>query len=257
MAKGTKKIIIGNWKMNPLTGKEAEKLFESIAKSVSRIKKTEVIVCAPFVYLDRLTKIRTSKIKLGAQDSFGLDIGPFTGEVSPEMLYDIGVRYVILGHSERRTLGENNSDINKKIKGALSAGLVPILCVGESERDENHEYFNIVKTQLEECLAGVSKISISKIIIAYEPIWAISSTANRRDATALDSREMAIFIRKILSDKFGSEAQSIKIIYGGSANEKDAEDFLKNGGVDGLLPGRAALDAKKFSEIIKIAEKVG
>ena len=256
MAKGTKKIIIGNWKMNPLTGKEAEKLFESIAKSVSRIKKTEVIVCAPFVYLDRLTKIRTSKIKLGAQDSFGLDIGPFTGEVSPEMLYDIGVRYVILGHSERRTLGENNSDINKKIKGALSAGLVPILCVGESERDENHEYFNIVKTQLEECLAGVSKISISKIIIAYEPIWAISSTANRRDATALDSREMAIFIRKILSDKFGSEAQSIKIIYGGSANEKDAEDFLKNGGVDGLLPGRASLDAKKFSEIIKIAEKV-
>ncbi|OGI61054.1 triose-phosphate isomerase [Candidatus Nomurabacteria bacterium RIFCSPHIGHO2_01_FULL_38_19] len=250
------KIIIGNWKMNPLTGKEAEKLFGSIAKAVSRVKKTEIIICAPFVYLDRLTKIRTSKIKLGAQDSFGLNTGPFTGEISPEMLYDIGVRYVILGHSERRALGENNSDINKKIKSALSAGLVPILCVGDDARDENHEYFNIVKIQLEECLAGVSKTAISKVIVAYEPIWAISSTVNRRNATALDSREMAIFIRKILSDKFGSEAQSIKIIYGGSANEKDAEDFLKNGGVDGLLPGRASLDAKKFSEIIKIAEKV-
>src|SRR3989344_3498736 len=252
----TKKIIIGNWKMNPLTGKEAEKWFASIAKLVKRIKNTDIVICAPFIYLEKLKKI-SRKVALGAQDAFWGDVGPFTGEVSPEMLYDIGVRYVILGHSERRTLGENNSDINKKIKGALSAGLVPILCVGESERDENHEYFNIVKTQLEECLAGVSKISISKIIIAYEPIWAISSTVNRRDATSTDSREMAIFIRKILSDKFGSEAQSIKIIYGGSANEKDAEDFLKNGGVDGLVPGRASLDAKKFSEIIKIAEKVG
>src|SRR3989338_8824115 len=135
------KIIIGNWKMNPLTGKEAEKLFGSIAKAVSRVKKTEIIICAPFVYLDRLTKIRTSKIKLGAQDSFGLDTGPFTGEISPEMLYDIGVRYVILGHSERRALGENNSDINKKIKSALVSGITPVVCVAEKERDESHKYF--------------------------------------------------------------------------------------------------------------------
>lgn len=256
MIKTGKKIIIGNWKMNPLTGKDAEKLFKSIAKLVSRVKKTEIIICPPFIYLDILKKIRTSKIKLGAQNSFGLDVGPFTGEVSAEMLYQMGVKYVILGHSERRTLGENNSDINKKIKGALSAGLAPILCVGESTRDDNHEYFNIVKMQLEECLAGVSKNFISKIIIAYEPVWAISSTANRRDATSRDCEEMAIFIRKILADKFGSQTEGMKIIYGGSVSGKDAGDFLQNGGVDGLLPGRASLNAKKFTEIVKIAENI-
>ncbi len=252
----SKKIIIGNWKMNPGTVKEAEKLFKDVARAVSRIKKTEVIISAPFVYLDRLAKIRTSKVKLGAQDSFGLDVGPFTGEISPEMLYELGVRYVILGHSERRALGENNMLINKKIKGALGAGLAPVLCIGENERDDDHKYFNIVKSQLEECLFGVSKTMLSKIIIAYEPVWALSSTANRRDATATDSREMTIFIRKILSDKFGRDAQKMKIIYGGSVTEKDAGDFLENGGVDGLLPGRASLTAKKFTDIIKIAENI-
>jgi len=249
-----KKIIVGNWKMNPLTLKEAEKLFSGVAKGISSVKKTEVIICPPFLYLERLKKIRTSKIKLGAQDVFPGETGAYTGEVSGEMLYDIGVRYVILGHSERRAFGENNQDINKKIKGALASSLVPILCVGESVRDEDHSYFNLVKTQLEECLTGISKSSISKVIIAYEPVWALSSTLNRKDATPADSREMVIFIRKILSDKFGTETGTVRIIYGGSANEKHAEDFLKNGGVDGLLPGRASLDAKKFTEIIKICE---
>lgn len=249
-----KKIIIGNWKMNPLTLKEAEKLFGTIAKSVSRIKKTEVVICPPFIYLNKLTKIRTSKIKLGAQDAFWGEVGAFTGEVSAEMLYNVGARYVILGHSERRALGESDSDIIKKIKASLVAGLRPILCVGESARDESHGYFNFVKIQLEECLAGISKNSISKIIIAYEPIWAISSTPNRKDATPDDSREMTIFIRKILSDKFGHDAGRMRIIYGGSVNEKDGYDFLKNGGVDGLLAGRASLNAKKFMEIVKICE---
>ncbi len=249
-----KKLVIGNWKMNPLTLKEAEKLFSDIAFGVSRTKHTDVVVCPPVLYLEKLTKIRTSKIKLGAQDSFWGDTGAFTGEVSSEMLYEIGARYVILGHSERRALGESNVDVNKKLKGALASGLRPVLCVGETVRDENHGYFSLVKTQLEECLAGISKNSISKIVIAYEPVWAISSTVNRKDATADDSREMSIFIKKILSDKFGKGASAVKIIYGGSANEKDAEDFLSNGGVDGLLAGRASLSAKKFTEIVKICE---
>jgi triosephosphate isomerase len=171
-----KKIIIGNWKMNPFNLKEAEKLFRGIAKGVSSIKKTEVVICPPFLYLERLKKIRTSKIKLGAQDAFEGGVGAYTGEVSGEMLYNVGVRYVILGHSERRALGESNNDVNKKIKGSLASSLVPILCVGESVRDEDHSYFNLVKTQLEECLIGISKNLISKVIIAYEPVWALSST---------------------------------------------------------------------------------
>jgi len=251
-----KTIIVANWKMNPLTLRDAEKLFTSVAKAVSRTKKTEIVICPPSIYLVQLAKIRTSKIKLGAQNAFITDVGAFTGEVSPDMLYNLGVRYVILGHSERRTLGETNELINKKIKAALGAGLTPIVCVGENTRDENHGYFNLVKTQVEECLAGISKNLISKIIIAYEPVWALSSTQGRRDATARDSEEMVIFIRKILSDKFSKEALKIRIIYGGSVNERDAEDFLKNGGVDGLLPGKASLDAKKFAEIINIAEKI-
>jgi len=249
----SKKIIVGNWKMNPLSLKEAEKLFGNISKSVSGIKKTEIVICPPFLYLEKLKKV-ARKISLGAQDTFWGDTGAYTGEISAEMLYDIGARYVIVGHSERRALGENNNDINKKIKSALAAGLQPILCVGEKIRDENHDYFNLVKMQLLECLIGISKNSISKVIVAYEPIWAISSTPNRKDAMPEDSKEMAIFIRKILSDKFSPEASKIRIIYGGSVNEKDAENFLKNGGIDGLLPGRASLDPKKFSQIVKICE---
>ena len=134
----------------------------------------------------------------------------------------------------------------------MCASIVPVLCVGENERDENHIYFNLVKIQIEECLAGVSKNSISKVIVAYEPVWAISSTPNRHDATFNDSLEMTIFIRKILADKFGREALKTKILYGGSVNEKDATDFLKHGGVDGLLVGRNSLNLEKFSEIIKI-----
>ena len=248
-------IIVGNWKMNPLTLSEAQKLFNEVAKGISGIKKTEIVICPPFLYIEKLKKL-SKKISLGAQDAFWGDVGAYTGEVSGEMLYNIGARYVILGHSERRALGENNSDVNKKIKSSLASGLRPILCVGESVRDESHSYFNLVKMQLDECLSGISKTIISKIIIAYEPIWAISSTPDRRDATPDDSREMSIFIRKILTDKFGAEASKIRIIYGGSANEKDATDFLKNGGVDGLLPGKASLNAKKFIEIIKIAEKI-
>jgi len=250
-----KKIIIANWKMHPLTDKEAEKLFVNLNKLTSRNKNAQIVICPPFIYLERLKRL-SRKIILGAQDALGGDVGPFTGEVSSQMLYEMGVRYVIIGHSERRALGESNSFINKKIKGALSAGLRPILCVGEEARDESHSYFNFVKTELEECLAGISKNSLPKIVIAYEPIWAISSTQDRRDATAHDSLEMAIFIRKVLSDKFGSVAADTRIIYGGSVNEKDAESFLGGGGVDGLLVGKASLDTKKFVEIVKISENL-
>ena len=249
-----KKIIIGNWKMNPRTLKEAEKLFAGIAEAVHRVKKTEIVVCPPYLYLGKLKKL-SRKIVLGAQDAFWEDAGAFTGEVSAEMLYNLGVRYVILGHSERRELGETDGFVNKKIRSALGAGLVPVLCVGEKERDANHEYFSVVKSQVEKCLKGVSKNLISKIIIAYEPVWALSSTALRRDASPADSREMAIFIRKVLSDLTSPDtASSVRIIYGGSANAKDAREFLEHGGVEGLLPGKASLDPEEFVKIVKICE---
>ncbi len=251
----SKKIVIGNWKMNPVSLKEAEKWFSSLAKLVSKIKKTEIAVCPPFVYLERLKKIRTSKIKLGAQDLFPGDSGPFTGEVSASMVENLGAKYVILGHSERRAVGETNELINKKIKSALASGLIPILCVGERERNQDHSYFEIVKIQVNECLKGVSKDYISKVLVAYEPVWSISSTENRRDATAGDASEMVLFIRKILSDISSPEvAHKTRILYGGSVNPKDASEFLINGEVDGLLVGKASLAPEKFFEIIKICE---
>lgn len=251
----SKKIVIANWKMNPATVKETEKLFIGVNKFVSKIKKTEVVVCPPFIYLERMKKL-SKKIILGGQDAFYGDIGAFTGEVSGEMLYNLGVRYVILGHSERRALGEDNVLINKKVKDVLNIGLTPILCVGENNRDDNYEYFNLIKMQVTECLKGVNKNSFSKIIIAYEPIWSISSTINRRDATANDSSEMAIYIRKVLSDISTPEiANKTRIIYGGSVNERDAGEFLQNGGVDGVLVGKASLSVEKFIKIIQVAEK--
>ncbi|MFA4975458.1 MAG: triose-phosphate isomerase [Candidatus Paceibacterota bacterium] len=252
----SKKIIIGNWKMNPASFKEADKLFSGIAKEILDIKKTDVVICPPFVYLEplsRLLKAISYKLKasLGAQDTFWGDTGAYTGEISGDMLYSIGVKYVIVGHSERRTLGESNNDVNKKIKGALSSGLIPILCVGENIRDENHEYLNFVKIQVEECLNGISKNSISKIIIAYEPVWAIGLGAS--PANGEEFREMNIFIKKILSDKFGvKNVESVRVIYGGSVDDKNAGGFIKEGNADGFLLGRASLNSKKFSKIIKI-----
>lgn len=253
--KMTKKLVIGNWKMNPVSEREAEKLFINIAKNLPTLKKTEVVICPAFIYLSKLKKI-SKKVALGAQDCFLDSTGAFTGQISAEMLSNIGVKYAILGHSERRELGESNALINKKIKSALSSDLVPILCVGDKERDENHEYFNFVKVQVEECLNGIQKNLLGKVIIAYEPIWALSTTLNRKDATPDDSREMNVFIRKILSDKFGVKTEMPKIIYGGSVNEKNIADFIKNGGIDGVLVGGASLDPKKFLEIINITENI-
>lgn len=250
-----KNIVIGNWKMNPLTLKEAEKLFADISKQVKSFRKTDIVICPPFLYLEKLKKV-SKKISLGAQNGYPGDVGASTGEISLKMLSSLDVKYVILGHSERRMLGEVNSDINRKIKSALSFGITPVLCVGESMRDENHEYLNFIKAQIEECLQGITKISLSKVIIAYEPVWAIGKDATRV-ATPAEFLEISIFIKKILTDKFGKLAtQDLRIIYGGSVHPENAASFLVEGRADGFLPGRDSLNAKKFLEIIKITEGV-
>lgn len=251
--KAAHKIVVGNWKMNPLTLREAVKLAADVAKNL-KTKHTKVVICPPLVYVEKLSRI-AKKLAIGGQDIFWEDKGPYTGEVSGEMLHSLGGRFVILGHSERRALGETGIEINKKIKKALSSSLTPIVCVGEKEREHTHEYFNVVKNQIEECLAGIQKNLFPKIMIAYEPVWAISTTKDRKDATPKDSEEMAIFIRKTLSDLSTPQtASKVMILYGGSVNEKDAGDFVRHGGVDGLLAGRASLDAKKFLEIVRVTD---
>ncbi len=254
-----KKIVVGNWKMNPSKLPLARSNFLAIKKGIGAFKNVTVAIAAPFVYLPELSKSASATLSLSAQNVSAEKEGAFTGEVSAEMLKGMKVKYAIVGHSERRSLGESNAFIGRKIKMLLTAGITPILCVGENERSEAHDmwYLSVVKTQLEECLAGIPKNSISKIVIAYEPVWALSSTANRRDATPEDCVEMIIYIKKVLTDMFGAAmGQSVAILYGGSVDEKNAGGFLMAGHADGLLPGRASLTPKTFINILKVANEI-
>jgi len=252
----SKKLIIGNWKMNPQSQKEAEILFKSISQYIKDTKNVEIVICPPFPLISILQKFKNRKITLGAQNSFSEQKGAYTGEVSPILLRDIGVKYIITGHSERRSQGESDETINKKIITILRSKLTPVLCVGESIRNNDGAYLSVIKQQLMSDLQGISKSQIKNIVIAYEPVWALSSTVDRHDATPHDFEEMKIYIKKVLTDMFGvSSVASVRIIYGGSASKDNAELFLKTG-ADGLLPGKASLDARNFSKIIEIASNI-
>ena len=239
-----KKIIIGNWKMNPVGGAEALKLAKMADKSGA-------IVAPPAVYLGAVKKV-LKKAGLAAQDVFSEDPlagGAYTGEISAKMLKNLGVKYVIVGHSERRAMGETSEMINKKIKVCLKEKIVPVLCVGEQDRNGTMEYFHVIKEELQMALDGVAKNSLKNLVIAYEPVWAIGRKA-LREATPEEFLEIKIFIKKVLSDIFGvKDASAVKIIYGGSVDEKNAADFLARGEADGLLIGRASLNANKFLKI--------
>jgi len=252
----TKKIIIGNWKMNPVSRKEAREIVNGIKKTVASIRKTAVVLCPPVIYLENLIGKKSGKILFGAQDVYWEEKGAHTGNISPVMLKEAGADYVIVGHSERRASGEGGETINRKIKAAMKAGLKVILCVGEKDRDSHGHYLKVLETQLKEALIKIPPRLADKLVIAYEPVWAIG-----KDATGVETPDgfmhNAIFIRKILSKIINKkQAMIVPILYGGSADAKNAESFLVAGGADGLLVGRASLSAKDFGEILKIAESL-
>lgn len=179
--------------------------------------------------------------------------GAYTGEISPTQLLRLDVNHVILGHSERRALGESDKVVNHKVRTCFKNNLRVILCVGETERDKDGEYLRFVREEMKNSLARVSRKDLPKLIIAYEPIWAVGSRGRRAD-TPEELFEMIIFIRKTLSDIFGKRhAMDLPILYGGSADENNAEGFLREGGASGLLVGRASLDSGQFGHILKIA----
>jgi len=237
--------------MNPGSLKEAQVIFNDILKMVKGLKNTEIIICPPSLFLSIGDKLKIKNISLGAQNVFEEMNGAYTGEVSTKMLSSLGVKYVILGHSERRNLGETNKIINKKILATLKEKLLPILCIGENTRDNNGFYLAFIKHQIIECLANIPKAQIKNIIIAYEPIWAIGDKAIN-EATKDEFIEIQIFIKKIIADIYDIKtANTIKIIYGGSVHSSNAKEFI-DGGADGLLVGRDSLSPKKFKEIIEI-----
>lgn len=242
--------------MNPVTLKDAKQTYGAIKKIASRARRTKVLVCAPAIYLSELKKLSGggNKVELGAQDVSWADVGAYTGSISAFMVRDLGIKTTIIGHSEKRATGDTDEIINQKIKMALSAGLKVILCIGEAVRDNRGEYLNILQNQLEKNLVGFSAKQIDKLIIAYEPVWAIG-----KNATGVETPDgflhNKIFIRKVVSKIVGKKkALSLPVLYGGSANAGNAGDFLGAGQADGLLVGRDSLNPKNFAEIIKIAE---
>jgi triosephosphate isomerase len=249
------KFVVANWKMNPQSQKEAEVLFKGVSNLVKNVKNVQTIICPPFPYFSISKKFKNKKIILGAQNVANFPEGSHTGEVSPKMLKDLGVKYSIVGHSERRLAGETNKNINQKILNLLKLKISPILCVGENKRDLDGFYLSYVSGQIKESLIGVPRTQMKNILITYEPVWAISDSKTR-EATKEEFMEMKIFIKKVISDIYDAQiAHRALILYGGSVSSLNAKTFAIEGGADGLLVGRDSLNLKKFGAILSTLVK--
>ncbi len=245
-----KKIVAGNWKMNTLPTEGASLAKEIVEKFDT--KDVDLIIAPPFTHIGAISKVLiNSQVKLSAQNMAKEDFGAFTGEISGEMLKSLDVEYVIIGHSERRSYyEETNSILFAKIRKALSVGLIPIYCVGENlEERESGNYFNVIKNQLEDGVFGLSKEDFSKLVIAYEPVWAIGTG---RTASPVQAQEVHAFIRKMVGDKYElSTSENLSILYGGSCKPSNAKELFSKEDIDGGLIGGAALNANDFVEIAK------
>ena len=244
-----KPIIAGNWKMNK-TAKEAIELINNLKPLVAK-SKPEVVVCVPYTDLWAVAEaIKGSKIKLGAENVAWADSGAFTGEISADMLKEIGVEYVIIGHSERRQyFGETDESVNARLKQALKKELKPIVCVGETliEREKNKTK-KVLKKQILEGFKDVSADDFASIVIAYEPVWAIGTG---KTATAEDANKTIGFIRSLVKKTWGSEvAKALRIQYGGSMKPSNAKELMAMRNIDGGLIGGAALKAEDFAGIV-------
>jgi triosephosphate isomerase len=249
-----KKVIAGNWKMNNDLS-ESQSLISKLINALSNEKiSCDVIVCPPFTSLSEAhSLLKNSAIKLGAQNMYFEENGAFTGEISASMLKSTGCEYVILGHSERRTIfGETDQVINKKIIKALQSGLLPIFCVGETLKErEGDETNNIIKRQITEGLKNISSDDMKKIIVAYEPVWAIGTG---KTASPQQAEDVHAFIRGLVKSLYTNEiAEDLVIQYGGSVKPDNAKELLSQKDIDGALVGGACLKSESFLGIIKAA----
>jgi len=249
-----RKVIAGNWKMNNDLQQSISLVIEIKNLLTNKNNNCDIVICPPFTSLNEVKNlIEGSIIKLGAQNMFYEDSGAFTGEISAPMLKSVGCEYVILGHSERRTIfGEKDEMINKKVRKALSHQLKPILCVGETlEEREKDITEKVVKRQIEKGLTDITPDEILNVIIAYEPVWAIGTG---KTATPQQAQEVHQFIRKLLTSMYSKDfAQLIPIQYGGSVKPENAKELLSQNDIDGALVGGACLKADSFIGIIEAA----
>ena len=243
-------LLAGNWKMYK-TVPEALALAAELKRSVSGVTGREVLVCPPSVTLVKVSEaLAGSTIVLGAQNLHWENEGAFTGELSGPMLKAAGCKYVIIGHSERRQyFGESDETVNKKTNAALRAGLLPIVCVGETSQErEKGELYAVVERQIKKGVAGLSKEDFTKVVIAYEPVWAIGTG---KTATPAQAQEMHKFIRKTISGLYGDLARKTRILYGGSVKPDNIDSLMAEPDIDGGLVGGASLKAADFSRIVK------
>ncbi|MBW4889774.1 triose-phosphate isomerase [Mucilaginibacter sp. HMF5004] len=248
------KIVAGNWKMN-LDYFEGLNLFNEIVTLIKQevTGKQEAIICSPYIHLHALANlvIDTEKVSVGAQNAHHAEAGAFTGEISAKMIHSVGAEYVILGHSERRQyFAEDGALLTKKVDIALAHHLTPIYCIGETLKErESHKHFDVIKKQLVESVFHLSAADFSKLILAYEPVWAIGTGVT---ASADQAQEIHAFIRKEIAAKYGKAvADGITILYGGSCNPKNAHELFAKHDIDGGLIGGASLKARDFVDILK------
>ncbi|MFE3972603.1 MULTISPECIES: triose-phosphate isomerase [unclassified Peribacillus] len=246
-----KPIIAGNWKMNK-TLSEATAFLEEVNNLIPKQDLIDTVVCAPALFLDQLVKTaKGTDVKIGAQNMHFEESGAFTGEISPIALADLGVTYVILGHSERREMfNETDEGVNKKAHAAFAHQLTPIVCCGETlEQREAGETNDFVGSQIENGLAGLSEDQLKQTVIAYEPIWAIGTG---KSSSAQDANEVCAHIRSVVADKFSNEAAAaIRIQYGGSVKPENIKEYMAQPDIDGALVGGASLKTDSFLQLLE------
>lgn len=251
-----KPIIAANWKMNK-TITEAKKFMKKIKEKVPDENAVDTVVCPPALFLDRLVQLAEgSRIKIGAQNMHDEESGAFTGETSPLALQDLGITYVILGHSERRLLfSETDAFIHNKVRAAFAYELTPIICVGETLEDrEAGQTEDIVSRQVEKALQGLAPEQVSRSVIAYEPIWAIGTG---KSSTAEDANNVCVYIRSVIRDNFSEQtAEAVRIQYGGSVKPDNIGTFLKQSDIDGALVGGASLEPESFLQLLEAVQHV-
>jgi triosephosphate isomerase len=247
-------FVAGNWKMNMDLASSVE-LAQGLAEKSKGISDIDIAVCPPSVYLQPVAEVvADSNVGLGAQNGYHEPKGAFTGEISMAMIKDVGCRYVILGHSERRhVLGESSEDVNVKVLAALEAGLTPIVCVGELLSEREAEVTDlVVRRQFEGSFSGVSSEQMKECVIAYEPVWAIGTG---KVATPDQAEEVHLALRKILEERYNKDvAEAVRIQYGGSVKPDNAKELLSQPNIDGALVGGASLKVDSFLGIIENAK---
>ena len=251
--KKPKKLIVANWKMNVTSEKDAEGLFLSIKNVVSKLEYTQMICCPPHMYVNQVAQhVDNKNYRVGGQDAYPEESGSRTGETSVLMMKNAGAEYIILGHSERRHL-ETKLDISRKVTAVLEHEMIPIICIGEEQRYRNWK--KALSQQLKDVFNRVPKKDPQNIIIAYEPIWAISSD-KKNPATSTEYMEALEVIKKELQKIFKTAAavSKIRFLYGGSLDDKNIEDFLKNADVDGFLVGRVSHDPRVLMTMFRLIE---